>query len=131
MRALPNSLTSLHNFSSESATSAVSSANNSWFISNLFPIRTQPFQTYPKHPIYTIHLSHHPIIYTLNNQGDITQPCVNPTLTGNHSLTTIHHHPLYKPLTYRKPLTIHFYQDTFPTIYINCFRQFFSNSTHF
>ena len=32
---LPNSITSLHNFSSESATSAVSSANNSWFISNL------------------------------------------------------------------------------------------------
>ena len=34
---LPNSLTSLHNFSSESATSAVSSANNSLFISNLPP----------------------------------------------------------------------------------------------
>ena len=32
-----HSLTSLPNFSSESATSAVSSANNSWFISNLPP----------------------------------------------------------------------------------------------
>ena len=34
---LPNSLTSLHNFCSKSATSAVSSANNSWFISMLPP----------------------------------------------------------------------------------------------
>ena len=40
---LPNSITNLHNFSSESATSAVSSANNSWFISNLPQFALQPF----------------------------------------------------------------------------------------
>ena len=34
---LPNSLTNLHNFFSASATTAVSSANNSWFISNVPP----------------------------------------------------------------------------------------------
>ena len=34
---LPNSLTILHNFSSESAASAISYANNRWFISNLPP----------------------------------------------------------------------------------------------
>ena len=28
-------------------------------------------------------------IYTLNNHDDITQPCLNPTLTGNYSLTSI------------------------------------------
>ena len=30
-----------------------------------------------------------PSIYTLNNHGDNTQPCLNPTLTRNHSLTFI------------------------------------------
>ena len=58
LHTLPNSLTSLHNFSYESATSAVSSANNSWFISNLplFSLQLQPF---PKHP--NIHISNHTI----------------------------------------------------------------------
>ena len=98
---LPNSLTNLPNFYSESATSAVSSANNSWFISNLpeaATICTQQLQPFPNHP--NIHLSISqttPSIYTLNNHGDITQPCLNPTLTGNHSLTSFPpgHMPYY------------------------------------
>ena len=43
LHILLNSLTSLQNFSCESATSAVSFANNSWFISNLTPLE-------PHHP---------------------------------------------------------------------------------
>ena len=53
-------------------------------------IRTQPVQPFPRH--HRIHLSHHTvdILYsTLNNHGDITQPCLNTTLTGNHKLTSI------------------------------------------
>ena len=48
------------------------------------------FQPFPKHP--GINLLRNPIhIYecTLNNHGDITQPYLNPTLTGNNSLTSI------------------------------------------
>ena len=55
-------------------------------------IYTQQLQPFPKYPC--IHLSHHTSIYTLNNHGDITQPC------------QIQH--------YRKPLT---HLDTFPTTY--------------
>ena len=40
---LPNSLKSLHNSSTELATSVVSSANNSWFISNLRPLASSTF----------------------------------------------------------------------------------------
>ena len=63
---LPKSLTSLHNFSSESATSAVQ----------------QQFQTF--HKYHRIHLSHHTI------HIHITQPrryhtTLSPALTGNHS----------------------------------------------
>ena len=64
---LPDSLTSQHNFSSESATTAVSSANNSWFISNLPLNYTQQYQPFHKHPC--IHLSYHTIdIYILIKQ---------------------------------------------------------------
>ena len=52
--------------------------------------QNQAFQAFPKHPC--IHLSHHTIhiyIYILDNHGDTTQPCLNPPLTGNHSLTSI------------------------------------------
>ena len=45
---LPNSLSSLHNFSSVSATSAVSSANNSWFISNLKPFALSNSSPFPR-----------------------------------------------------------------------------------
>ena len=107
---LPNSL---NNFSFESATSAVSLANNSWFISNLSPFAlcsSNPFQN-----TITFTSRTTPSIYTVNNHGDITQPCLNPTLTG-------------KPFTH-----IISHPDTRPTIYIktlHCFEQFSSNSIH-
>ena len=68
----PNSLTSQHNFSSESATSAVSSANNSWFISNLPPFTHCNSSPFPRTLTFTSQTT--PSIYTLNNHGDITQP---------------------------------------------------------
>ena len=41
-----------------------------------------------------IHIVYSPLkcgssIYTFNNHGDTTQPCLNPTLTGNHSFISI------------------------------------------
>ena len=74
---LPHSLTNLHNFSSESATSAVSSANNSLFISNLSPFALRSSNPFPSTLTFTSRTT--PSIYTLNNHGDITQPCLNPT----------------------------------------------------
>ena len=50
---LPNSLTNIPNFSSESATSAVSSANNSWFISNLPPITLSSSDPFPSTLTFT------------------------------------------------------------------------------
>ena len=50
---LANSLASLHNFSSESATSAVSSANNSWFISNLPPFTLSSSSPFPSTLTFT------------------------------------------------------------------------------
>ena len=44
---LPNSLTGIHNFSSDSATSAVSSANNSWFTSHLPPYTLSSSKDFP------------------------------------------------------------------------------------
>ena len=85
---LPNSLTSLHNFYFGSATCSVSSANNSWFISNLLPFTLHNSSPFPSTLAFASHST--PSIYTLNNHGDITQPCFNLTLTGNHSLTSIH-----------------------------------------
>ena len=76
---LPNSLTNLPNFSSESATSAVSSANNSWFISNLPPLALSSSNPFPSTQTFTSRMTID--IY-------ITQPCLNPTLTGNHSITS-------------------------------------------
>ena len=70
---LPNSLASLHNFSSESATCDVSSQNNNWFISNL--PHTQPLQPFPLYP--SIHRSNHTINLT-------------PKETS-YSLVSIHH----------------------------------------
>ena len=74
---LPNSLTNLHK-SSESATSAVSSANNSWFISNLPPFALSSSNPFPSTLTFTSRTT--PSIDTLNNHGEITQPCLNPTL---------------------------------------------------
>ena len=51
--ALPNLLNSLHNFYSESATNAVSSANNSWFPSNLPQFTTKCALLPQKHPPVT------------------------------------------------------------------------------
>ena len=58
---LPNSLTSLNNFS-ESATSAVSSPNNSWFISNLPPFALSSSSSFPSTPTSTSQTA--PSIYT-------------------------------------------------------------------
>ena len=83
---LPNSLTSLHNFS-ESATIAVTSVNISWFISNMPQLTLSSYISFKSTLAFTSHTT--PSIYSLNSHGDITQPCHNPTLTGNHSLTSI------------------------------------------
>ena len=77
---LPNSLTSLHNFSSESAPRAASSVNHSWFISNRLPFTLN--NSSPSS-------STTPSIYILSNHGDLTQLCWNTTLTRNSSLTSI------------------------------------------
>ena len=45
---VPNTLTSLNNFSSGSANSVVSSENSRWLISNLPPIRPQQLQPIPE-----------------------------------------------------------------------------------
>ena len=76
-----------HNFSSESATSVVSSANNSRFISNLPPFALSSSCPFPSTLTFTFQTT--PSIYILNNHGDITQPYLNLTLIGNHSLTSI------------------------------------------
>ena len=79
LHTLPNSFTSQHDFSSESANGAVSSANNSWFISNLPPSVLSSPSPFPSTLTFTSQTA--PSIYTLNNHLDITQPCLNPTLT--------------------------------------------------
>ena len=83
----PNSLTSLHKFSSESSASVVSSVNYSSFNSNLPHFTRSSSSTFLGILAFTSRTTKS--IYTLNNHGDITQPCLTPTLTGNHSLTSI------------------------------------------
>ena len=86
-RTLPNSITSLLNFSSESATSAVSSANNSWFISNLPPF-TSTVPALSQAPLHSPLAPHHANIYHTTMKTS-SQPCLKPTLTGNYPLTSI------------------------------------------
>ena len=61
--------------------------NNSWFISKLLPFRLSSPSPFPSILAVTSHITLS--IYTLNTHGDITQPCLNTTLTGNHTLTFI------------------------------------------
>ena len=67
---LPKTLTTLHNFSSESAISAVSSAKYRLVYLKPAAIRTHQFQHFPKHPEFTS--CNTPSTYTLNNHGDLT-----------------------------------------------------------
>ena len=67
-------------------TSPVSPANNSC-ITDLPPIASSNSGHFSstQQPLEP----HHPHTYTLNNHGDITQSCLNLTLTRNHSLISI------------------------------------------
>ena len=82
-----NSLIRLHYFTSESATSAVSLVNNNWLISNLPPFTLCSSIPFPSTLEFTFQTT--PSIYTFNNHGDNTQTCLNQTLSGIHSLTSI------------------------------------------
>ena len=78
----PNLFTSLHNFSSESATSAVSSENTA-------DLSQTSYSSSPLTSTRAFTSRATPFICTLKNHEDATQPCLNPKLTGNHSLTSI------------------------------------------
>ena len=58
-----------------------SSANNTWFISTSHQLHSA-MPALSQVPVHSPLAPH-------NYLGDITQPCLNPTLTGNHSLTSI------------------------------------------
>ena len=83
---LPNSLISLQKFSSESATSAVSSANNSCLSQTCYHLHSA-VAVLSQAPLIAYTSRTTPSIYTLIIHGDITQPCLYQTLTGNHTLT--------------------------------------------
>ena len=65
----PNSLTSLHNFSSESATRAPSSENNNWFISNVSLFSCSWSSPFPS--IFAFTSRPTPSIYKWNKHGYI------------------------------------------------------------
>merc|ERR1712002_631873 len=86
---LPKSCTSLSNFSLLSTTNTVSSANinHSTFHSQFFLASHSVAPTSPTHSLTSFIT---PSINTFNNHGDITHPCRSPTLTLNHSPSSLH-----------------------------------------
>ena len=86
---LPNSLISLYNFTVESATSAVSSANNMVYLEPA-TIYTQQFQPFSKHPCF--HLVHH-IIHIFIKQLWRHHTTLSQSNSDRKSLTHIHSYP--------------------------------------
>merc|ERR1712002_886649 len=86
---LPNSWTSLSNFSLLSPTNTVSSANinHSTFHSKFL---LASHSVAPISPTRSLTSFITPSIDTLNNHGDITHPCRSPTLTLKHSPSSLH-----------------------------------------
>ena len=89
------------NFNSESATSAVSSANSSWFISNVLYHSNAAVSALFEHN--SIHLSHHTIYYTWSVNVpwsvNIKHPCLNKisNWSNSHSFMLRHTpHSLHK-----------------------------------
>ena len=87
-QAVPTSLTSQHNFWSESATSAISSANNVQ-LDYLKPatIRTQKFQLFPK--LSSIHLSPQRKCKVFHGQGPPSRESTTTERWVNYQLLAV------------------------------------------
>src|SRR5215469_12970891 len=87
IHTLLNTVTNLCKFSFDSPNRTVSSANN-----NTFTLHTPPpwilSTLKPSYPHSLLTSLTTLSMYRLNNQGDITPPCLNPTFTSNISPLT-------------------------------------------